>query len=356
MRAGEAVIWANRFDHDAADILSLQDKVAAAIVAQVDPLLLLREGERAASRNPRGVSARDLVLQAVPAIYRMDRLSFHAAGELLEAALRVDPSNTDALAWYAYWHLFLVGQGWAEDPDAATRRAGELADAAVAMDPNDARALTLAGHVRGFLLRRPSEAAVLHDRAISLNPNLAIAWCFSGSHIELPRRPCDCVDPHGQGDRALPLRSAFVLLPVSDHHAASVAWRVSGGRGGRPRGDRTQSVVLVFVQRPTRGAWTSGATVKEAASVMARLLRLEPDFTHSGRGRSFTNGFAGGCRALCRKWLAARRPGGMVTFWKWPGWPAPSVRSVASGATRHAPVSAVRANVPRITAASDRLA
>jgi cytochrome c-type biogenesis protein CcmH/NrfG len=73
--------------------------------------LLLREGERAATRTPRGVSARDLVLQAVPAIYRMDRLSFHAAGELLEAALRVDPSNTDALAWYAYWHLFLVGQG-----------------------------------------------------------------------------------------------------------------------------------------------------------------------------------------------------------------------------------------------------
>ena len=76
--------------------------------------------------------------------------------------------------------MFLVGQGWADDPEAATRRAGELADAAVAMDPNDARALTLAGHVRGFLLRRPAEAAVLHDRAISLNPNLAIAWCFSG--------------------------------------------------------------------------------------------------------------------------------------------------------------------------------
>jgi len=36
MRAGGAVIWANRFDHDASDTLSVQDGVAAAIVAQVD--------------------------------------------------------------------------------------------------------------------------------------------------------------------------------------------------------------------------------------------------------------------------------------------------------------------------------
>jgi len=72
----------------------------------------------------------------------LDRMSFHAAGDLLEAALRVDPTHTDALAWYAYWHLFLVGQGWAGDPEAATSRAAELADRAVATDPNDARALT----------------------------------------------------------------------------------------------------------------------------------------------------------------------------------------------------------------------
>jgi DNA-binding SARP family transcriptional activator/TolB-like protein/cytochrome c-type biogenesis protein CcmH/NrfG len=278
MRAGEAVIWANRFDHDAADTLTVQDKVAAAIVAQVDPLLLMREGDRAATRNPRGVSARDLVLQAVPAIYRMDRLSFHAAGELLEAALRIEPGNTDALAWYAYWHLFLVGQGWASDPDAATRRAGELADAAVAMDPNDARALTLAGHVRGFLLRRPSEAAVLHERAISLNPNLAIAWCFSGFTLSY------------LGDHATALArmaKAIELSPSDPHlfffHAAIIMPLLLLGEFEEAAAAGRKAIELnPWFSSSFKGllaALGHLGQVKEAASVMARLLRLEPDFT-----------------------------------------------------------------------------
>jgi TolB-like protein len=278
MRAGEAVIWANRFDHDAADTLTVQDLVASAIVAQMDPLLLMREGERAAMRNPRGITARDLVLQAVPAIYRMDRLSFHAAGELLEAALRSEPTHTDALAWFAYWHLFLVGQGWTDEPDAATRRAGELADMAVAMDPNDARALTLASHVRAFLLKRPAEAAALHDRAIALNPNLAIAWCFSGfalsylgyHEVALVRMTkaieLSPSDPH------LFFFHAAVIMPhlLLCHYQEAVA-------AGRPATELNPWFSSGFK------GYLSGlghlGVEKEAANVLARLLKLEPNFT-----------------------------------------------------------------------------
>ncbi len=278
MRAGEAVIWANRFDHDASDTLTVQDRVAAAIVAQVDPLLLIREGDRAATRNPRGVTPRDLVLQAVPAIYRMDRLSFHAAGELLEAALRIEPGHTDALAWYAYWHLFLVGQGWADDADAATRRAGVLADTAVAMDPNDARSLTLAGHVRGFLLKRPAEAAVLHERAISLNPNLAIAWCFSGFTLSY------------MGDHATALvrmAKAIELSPSDPHlfffEAAIIMPHLLLGEYAEAAAAGRKAIELnPWFSSSFKGCLAALGHLgqaKEAAGVMTRLLKLEPNFT-----------------------------------------------------------------------------
>ena len=278
MHAGEAVVWARRFNQDSADTLTVQDRVAAAIAAQLDPMLLIREGDRASTRNPRGASARDLVLQAVPAIYRMDRLSFRAAGELLEAALRVDPANTDALAWYAYWHLFLVGQGWAENPEAATRRAGVLADTAVAMDPNDARALTLAGHVRGFLLRRPAEAAVLHDRAISLNPNLAIAWCFSGFALTYL----------GEHAKALARMAKAIELSPSDPHlffflAATIMPRLLLGEYEEAAAAGRKAIELnPWFSSSFKGCLAAlghlGLT-KEAASVMARLLKMEPAFT-----------------------------------------------------------------------------
>ena len=75
-----------------------------------------------------------------------------------------------------------------QDPGGATRRAGELAERAVTLDPGDARALALVGHVRGFLHKRAEEACALHERALSLNPNLPMAWCFSGlAHCYLGR-------------------------------------------------------------------------------------------------------------------------------------------------------------------------
>ncbi|MDR3538855.1 MAG: BTAD domain-containing putative transcriptional regulator [Acetobacteraceae bacterium] len=205
--AGE-VIWAHRFDREDVDVLTLQDEIASEIVAQIDPRILLRQGERAASLQLENPTPHDLVLQAIPAIYRLERSGFYHAGARLDAAVSEDPGNAAAHAWYAYWHLFLVGQGWAEDPEAASNRASELARRAVTLDSGDARSLTLAGHVRGFLGRHAEEASTLHSRAIALNPNLALAWCFSGL--------AQCY--RGNHDEALRLiRQAMRLSPYDPH-------------------------------------------------------------------------------------------------------------------------------------------
>jgi DNA-binding SARP family transcriptional activator len=180
VRAGGEVAWAGRFDREAADILTLQDEIAAATVAQIDPELLLREGRRAATRPASNVTAYDLVLRAIPAIYRLEPTAFRAAGELLAQAVALDPDYAAAHAWWACWHLFQVGQGWAKDAAAAMARAGELATRAITLDSSDARALAIAGHVRAYLHHRVDEAMELHERALSLNPNLPLAWALSG--------------------------------------------------------------------------------------------------------------------------------------------------------------------------------
>ena len=156
LHAGSNVIWARRFDRELDDALMLQDELAAEMAAQIDPELLLREGERRSPASRRSKLRRS-TSRCVP--FRqstgLSPSGFHAAGELLAAAAAMDPGNASAHAWWAYWHLFLVGQAWSEDPVGATLRAGELAERAVTLDPGDARALTLVGHVRGFLHKRP---------------------------------------------------------------------------------------------------------------------------------------------------------------------------------------------------------
>ena len=163
--AGNEVVWAKRFDRELSDLLSLQSEIAAETAAQIDPMLLLREGARRIGMA--GATGFDLTLQAIPAVYRLEPAGIRAAGDLLATAVDLDASNAAAHAWWAYWHLLLVGQGWADDPVAATSRAGDLAARAVTLDPGDARAVTLVGHVRAFLHKRPQEARVPRTSAVT---------------------------------------------------------------------------------------------------------------------------------------------------------------------------------------------
>ena len=52
LHAGSDVIWARRFDRELDDVLMLQGELAAEVAAQIDPELLLREGERRISGEP----------------------------------------------------------------------------------------------------------------------------------------------------------------------------------------------------------------------------------------------------------------------------------------------------------------
>lgn len=180
LRNGNQVVWSGRFDRAADDLLSLQDEVAAEVVAQIDPEILLIEAQRVSARPASDPSAYDLLLRAISLLGRLEKPLFMQAGELLRQAIALEPDYAAGYAWFAYWHVFYVGQAWAEDPEAGMAEAGRLAERAITLDPQDAKALTIAGHVRAFLHRRLREAVTLHERALTLNPNLAMAWNLSG--------------------------------------------------------------------------------------------------------------------------------------------------------------------------------
>ncbi len=180
LRDGSQVVWARRFDRETNDLLTLQDDVAAEVVGQIDPEILLIESRRAAHRPPQDANAYDLMLRALPSMTRLERTNFHEAGGLLQQAIALEPDYAAAHAFYAYWHLFQILQGWSVDRDAAVVTATDHAERAIRLDPQDARAFTIAGHIRACLLHRARDGLVLHERALALNPNLAMAWAFSG--------------------------------------------------------------------------------------------------------------------------------------------------------------------------------
>ncbi|MDE2517475.1 MAG: hypothetical protein KGL12_15720, partial [Rhodospirillales bacterium] len=278
LRAGNQVVWARRFDRQSNDLFSLQDEIAAEVVAQIDPEILLIEARRVTTRPNIDANAYDLMLRAIPLIGRMERQSFLQAGDFLARAIETEPDYAAAHAWYAYWHVFLVGQDWAENPDAMMQQAGILAERAIQLDPHDARALTIAGHVRAFLHRRLREAVALHERALSLNPNLAMAWALSaaayaylGDTEEAERRinrykKLSPLDPH-----AFVFDTIFIIVAVlkRDYESAVVT--------GRAVSEAYPSFSAAC--KPYLAALGHLGRLQEAVVVRRRLLAIEPDFT-----------------------------------------------------------------------------
>jgi DNA-binding SARP family transcriptional activator/TolB-like protein len=278
LRAGNQVVWARRFDRQTNDILSLQDEIAAEVVAQIDPEILLIEARRSSSRPPVGATAYDLVLRAIPLIWQMERDRFTRAEQYLRDAIALEPDYAAAHAWYAYWHIFRVGQGWASDPKATTEEAGRLAERAIVLDPFDARALAIAGHVRAFLHHRLREAAALHERALSLNPNLAMAWALSAITYAYMGEPEEAERRNNRYKRLSPFDPhAFVFdgffavihLLKGDYESAVVT--------GRAVTQMNPWLTASF--KAYLAALGHLGRTREADLARRRLLEIEPDFT-----------------------------------------------------------------------------
>ena len=278
LRANNQIVWARRFDREANDLLSLQDEVAAEVVAQIDPEILLIEAKRSTSRGPVDATAYDLMLRSIPLMGQMEHAGYMQAGTYLADAIALEPDYAAAHAWYAYWHVFLVGQDWAELPKAMMERAGELAERAIMLDPFDARGLAISGHVRAFLHRRVHEAMVLHDRALALNPNLAMAWALSsgtyayaGDLEEAERRnrrykQLSPLDPH-----AFVFDTILILIHLMkrDYEKA-----VELGRSVSQFNSSFSATC-----KPYLSALGHLRREQEATTIRRRLLALEPDFT-----------------------------------------------------------------------------
>jgi DNA-binding SARP family transcriptional activator/TolB-like protein len=277
LRDNDRIVWGRRFDRDDGDCLSMQDWIASVATAQIDSEVFRLEILRAQEDRIEGASAADLVLCSLPFI-RLEYPSFMKAGVYLSRAISAEPDYAPAYAWSALWHAFLFGQGWARNPVASMEKSVSFAERAITLDPFDARALTIAAHVRAFLQKRLEDAAVLHERALSVNSNLALAWTLSavthsylGDTQEAERRI-------GRRDLLSPMDTLASLFDSSrtlihvlrgDYKAAAVAGRITTGI--------TPGLSSAF--KPYIAALGYLGCVEEASAAREKLLAIEPGFT-----------------------------------------------------------------------------
>jgi hypothetical protein len=125
-------LWAERYDRSLTDVFAVQDEIAEAIAASIEPPLYAAENFRAERKPPDRMDAWHLVVRALSHYWRVTRADNLVAQILLEKAVAIDYSR--ALGLLATTHIFGSHMGWADmtttvpiAKDARSRRSGPTA-------------------------------------------------------------------------------------------------------------------------------------------------------------------------------------------------------------------------------------
>jgi TolB-like protein/Flp pilus assembly protein TadD len=163
-------LWAENFDRDAADILTVQDNIVRAIATTLGYRVEAAGRERALRLSPEALSAYDLMLRSEALFLRHAKEDNAEARRLAEQAVALDPKSALALTQLGWTHCLDHIFGWVEESEETLGTALALAQRAVLLDDADCRARWLLGHIHIF--RREFDEARAHLRtAIALNPN-----------------------------------------------------------------------------------------------------------------------------------------------------------------------------------------
>src|SRR5262249_8042450 len=99
---------------------------------------------------------------------------------LLNRAIELDPEFASAYAMAAYCCGVRTISGWVTSRDNETAEAVRMARRAAELGKDDAVALAASGLILAHRGRDLDPGVALVDRALTLNPNLALAWYWCG--------------------------------------------------------------------------------------------------------------------------------------------------------------------------------
>src|SRR4051812_32422485 len=169
-------LWAERFEAEIAQLAAIQDSVTRRIADAMNVTLLDAESQRVQRERPNNPDAIDLTMRGLALLNKpMSRESAQRAREFFEHGLRLNPDHLPALNGVAQVMLVEWGSTWySGSGDAHLEALERVVNRALAIKPGDAMATYLYGYVQKRLHKNLNQALAAFERAIALDPNLAV--------------------------------------------------------------------------------------------------------------------------------------------------------------------------------------
>ena len=206
--ATEAQLWAQSYERDLRDVLSLQNEIVTAITHEVNVRLTPQEETRLAGARQVNPEAYDAYLKGRFSWYKLSREGLDSALQYFNLALEKDPEYAPAYAGIAHVWTGLKQQGFVSF-DEATPKQKAAALKALELDSTLAEVHYMLAGINTWTDWDWLGAEREFRRAIELNPNYPDARIYYSHFLNYMGRPKEAAL---QADRALeldPLNTLF---------------------------------------------------------------------------------------------------------------------------------------------------
>ncbi|MHC4071553.1 MAG: protein kinase domain-containing protein, partial [Planctomycetota bacterium] len=204
----EDQLWANSYEDELSDVITLQRKVALAIAKEIKVKLTPQEEKHLASARPINPQAHDAYIKGRSSFFKFTKEGFELAADYLEDAIEIDPNYAEAYARLApaYWLPSTYGYATTKE---SFRKAKRAVDKAIELDDS----LSMAHYADGWIALAYDwewdKAERKFNLALELNPNDSFVYQSLALYFVVAGRLDEAVDA---------IQTALKLDPLSLMH------------------------------------------------------------------------------------------------------------------------------------------
>jgi TolB-like protein/Tfp pilus assembly protein PilF len=269
-------LWADRYDRDLVDILTVQDEITESILATIEPRLYAAESIRARQQHPGNLDAWSYFAQAVTLLDNPTRENLAAMRGFLRNATQLEPTYARAHALLAFVIAAESVFGWS-DPEPAIGAAWASATSAVRLDGDEPW-----GHLAlGYVHRQRGEtdlAIAEYLKALDLNASFAFAHAHLGFALCGAGRTAEALAHADASERLSPYGLVAGINDMVRAMAAFIDARYGDGVDFARRAIR-QGREDVNVRRHLVANLAAAGRLAEARPALVELRRSVPNLS-----------------------------------------------------------------------------
>jgi len=203
-------VWAERYDTEVTDLLTVQDQVAQKVVTGLEVTLTEGEQRRLRRAETNSPEAWDYFVRGRQHHLLFTEADSKQARQLHFKALELDPQYAGALVQIAWTHILHAWRGWSENPAQELIRAAEYVEQAIAIDDTHPGAISTMATL-ALMDNQYDEAVALGEKAVSLSPSHADITALLASYLTSAGRPAEAVETIERAMRLAPTYPVWYL-------------------------------------------------------------------------------------------------------------------------------------------------